>query len=722
METENKMNLLAHEAFSLADVVSSIGRAVNIENDPECKVNIGFVGMTEHKDMRGGTAMLELEVKIGPHDSPLLIKKRACENLEKRRRGQINDIRNCTEKLAEIGRELNSVISQVSRIGKKCCRSEHKCRCEAVTDQLDYVTTKRARQSQDRARSSSRNRGVSRGNSPRRRSSSRGRDTYRNNPKARCHGGYYGSSGYYGPLLNSRAPSKSRNRSVSREPKAACGRSPVRAPGGREVREYSTSPDRRDRIDGRDATPQPDAAGQADPPRPTGEAGGQAESEVPPPVQPARTVVLVDEEDRGTDPATTVKSLGYETLSLLAGAPPTPLDYEPAEVMMQMEVDRTPGTEMSWDPTDLEESLQDYDLELFASIDDQSIRNVESVASVETLPDPGPHSQDVAQPEQADPVTSKSAGAGPGTSVGDGPTAPTAPAEDSWPKSGEHPRGHPGAAEFWPGSSERGARGIEAAKKKINMSARDLSNFDTVLTVEMLHARYSYSCVLMRFGREFTTLRPITIPEINHSQLVTEARNLDRSRVYKVCLSDTMNQFRGNFAALGWRPIDSNRVLSREILVRVRVAEIIVMQQLEKSRVDATGKARHWDAYMSKGNMLDRVNAAFRIAGVNNTTLEDEEYCLPDQPEHVRDQVQQLRAIELLRHLVHSVAVRCGDRMQGRATTEQPADPAVQPGADSWLLCNEFRVGLKRGVAVSEMGGLNILLPTLTRLQGGLYL
>ena len=713
METENKMSLLAHEAFTLADIVSSVGRAVNIENDPECKVNIGFAAMTEHKDVRGGTAMLELEVGIGPHDSPLLIKKRACENLERRRRGQINEIRNCTDKLAEIGRELRSIIGQVNSIAKKCCRSNQRCRCETVTSQLQYVTTKRARQSQDRARSCSRNRSSSRTRSPGRGSPGRARSSFHSSPRARR--GYNVSAG------SGRARSKTRNRSVSRDRVVLSDRSSDESsPVGRQVKEYSASPDRQARPSTREVIRGPTSPGRPGPARPADTSAGRQVAVDSNAIPPGRTVVLVEEEDHRAAPGMIGHGVEQGTLNQLVGAPATPLDYEPADIVREMEVDRAPPTNMSWDPTDLQESLDEYEIDPFTSVDDRSIHDVDD-SSIETLSMPG-----LEPGGQEKPGKAGAGNTGGGEPAGSGKVSSQPPAPPATCPEPPTQKEVDSCGGFWLGYSAEGGEAIESAKNKISISARDLSSHSTVLTVEMLHARYSYTNVLMRGEREFGPTWSFDGPDLNHSQLVTEAKNLDRSRVYKICLNDTMSQFRRDFNSLGWKPIDSTKILTRETVVRVRVAEILTMKHLELLRLDCFGKDRPWDDFMKEDHVVSQAASMIRLCGVDNTMLEDEEYCLPNHPAHVRDQVQPLRARELLHHLIQYIAVRCGERMQmvidAARTHGDGGRHSGQPGGDNWIFNNEFRVGIVRGAAASELGGLNILLADLPRLQAGVYL
>ena len=691
MNEENKMELMVHESFTMGDVVSSLGRAVNIENDPNCEVRFEGVAMAEHKDMRRGTAMIGLKVEIKSHDSPTLIKKRACENLERKRRGQINDIKTCTDKLVDISRDVNDLIRTVNRISRKCCKGGQKCRCETVTAQLAYTTTKRARESRGRARSSSRGRSTSRSHSAGRR-------------------GMMDIRSYAGSYSGNRN-SGGRRRSSSRSSRTRVGRSASRERGGRLVRELSRSPEptgaRMERSVSVRATSypaesSPDENVTLTPPR--------LPSPSPSPSQsPARNVREVEEGERAitstchTNSSPTVMN---STVNELVAAPPTPLDHEPDDFVTNMELG-TPATSTAWDTAELE-SLADYDLELFVSMNDQ---NIVDVGSVETL------SVDTAEIRRGEgDLASRQQGKVPATAADVAPpagghnavTAPhhaTASAEQQQETAG-----------FWPGSESQGIAIIQSARDKVCLQIRDLAPRNAVLSLEMLYARHCYSNINMRGKREFSENWFITKQDLNHSHLVLEARQFDRSGVYKTTLIAAMNEFRHKFSYMGWQAITNSRILSRETVVRVRVAEVLVMRQLDDLRRDESGRMLKWDEFMARHQLMELVAAGLRIASVEQFALEHEEYCLPHHPPAVRAHVQRLRGKELLYNIERYIATRCGDRVREGLAAE------LQPTEGSYIFNDDFRVGLKLGAATSEAGGITILLPDLTRPQSGLYL
>ena len=700
MNEENKMELMVHESFTMGDVVSSLGRAVNIENDPNCEVRFEGVAMAEHKDMRRGTAMIGIKVEIKSHDSPTLIKKRACENLERKRRGQINDIRTCTDKLVDISRDVNDLIKTVNRISRKCCKGGQKCRCETVTAQLAYTTTKKARESRDRARSSSRGRSLSRSHSAGRRGM----------VDARSYAGSYSSCRNNG----------SRYRSSSRGGRDRVGRSASRERGvssisvqrgGRQVRELSRSPEPASvrmersvsvRATSYPAEPSPDRDVVLTPPR--------LPSPSPSPSQsPARNVREVEEGERAitsTCHTNNSPSVMNSTVNELVAAPPTPLDHEPDDFVTNMELG-TPATSTAWDTAELE-SLADYDLELFVSLNDQ---NIVDVGSVETL------SVDTAEMRrgEGDPA-SRQQGKIPATAAQVAPPAGihnTVAAPHHITASAEQQQETAG---FWPGSESHGVAIIQSARDKVCLQIRDLAPRNAVLSLEMLYARHCYTNINMRGKREFSENWFITKQDLNHSHLVLEARQFDRSGVYKTTLIAAMNEFRHKFSYMGWQAITNSRILSRETVVRVRVAEVLVMRQLEDLRKDESGRLLKWDEFMARHQLLELVAAGLRIASVEQFALEHEEYCLPHHPPAVRAHVQRLRGKELLYNLERYIATRCGDRVREGMAAE------LQPTEGSYIFSDEFRVGLKPGAATSEAGGITILLPDLTRPQSGLYL
>ena len=643
METDNEMSLMVHESFTISDVVHSLGQAINTENDSNCQVQFTGTAMAEYKDLRHDTAMISLRVGIGSHDSPTLIKKRACENFEKKRRGQLNNIRACTEKLVDISREVNDLIKTVNRISRKCC-NRRRCDCETMVDQLNYTTTQtqRVRASAGRARSGSR-----------RRSPSRNRSASRS---SRARSSYSSASG------RRRSPTGSRTSSR-----------PIQI--NRGMRAASVSARR---------------PSHGAPARPAGAC-------LPGACTPARQVLEVEEDERATGPIMADSTAMTSTLNALTAGPPTPAELEPEDFVTNMDLG-TPANSAGWDTAELE-SIHDYDLEAFVSSEDRDIVDIESI---ETL------SVDAAEVRPTDHSSQDDLPADPPVTSTKAATPP--PAENNNVQRWNNEAG------FWPGSEGSGETAIQTAREKICLQARDLDLSNPVLSLEMLFARHTFSNVLLRGEREFGKEWFVTSPDLNHSHLILEARQLDRSGLYKSVLKETMAKFRDQFNNMGWAMVSDNRVISRETVIRARVAEVIIMRQLEALKLGESKQELKWDKFISRFRLMEIVKCALRVVSIDSLYLEREAYCMHRLPQGVLGHVQRLRGEELFYNIEHYCATRCGDRLL------KSLAPHLRPATGHFLMQEEFRIGLQEGASTSEDGGISILMPDLIRPQGGLYM